>query len=471
MDDNKGNEVVIIGAGPGGYAAAFRAADLGLKVTLIDPEANPGGVCLYRGCIPSKALLHLAHIKQEAKNAAEWGLEFSAPKVDPKKISKWKDKVVKKLTSGLGQLSKGRNIDYIRGRAVFTSESELEVKKKGGKKQTIAFQNVILATGSRIKSLPNIEIDHKVIIDSTDALEMKGIPKTMLVIGGGYIGLELGSVYAALGTKVSIAEMTSGFLPGTDRDLVEVFEKENKGLFEALFFETMVEKVSVKNGKATVILKTGNGKKEKKYDQVLVAVGRYPNTASVDTEKAGINLTDEGFVTVDKKQRTNVENVYAIGDLTGGSLLAHKATHEGIVAAEVIAGEKGAAFDPKAIPAIVFTHPEMGWAGLSESEAKERKIKVKVVKFPWSASGRAVTLGAVNGLTKLILEAGTGRILGGGVAGNQAGTLVGQITHAIEMASTAEDLALTIHPHPSLSETIMEAAALFMGSPTHLPKP
>ncbi|MEX2569408.1 MAG: NAD(P)/FAD-dependent oxidoreductase, partial [Cyclobacteriaceae bacterium] len=335
----------------------------------------------------------------------------------------------------------------------------------------MGFQNVIIATGSQVKPLPHVEFDHKVIIDSTDALKINQIPKTMLVIGGGYIGLELGSVYASLGTKVSIAEMTSGFLPGTDRDLVAVFEKENKGLFKAVYFDTKVEQVTVKNEKARVGFKTKDGKKEKNYDQVLVAIGRRPNSGSLDLENANIKLDEDGFVKVDDRRRTNVENIFAIGDLTGEPLLAHKATHEGRVAAEVIAGRKGAAYDPRAIPGIVFTHPEIGWTGLTESKAKERDIKIKVVKFPWSASGRAATLGVGNGLTKLILEPDTGRILGAGVAGNQAGTLIAEISHAIEMGSMAEDLALTIHPHPTLSETIMEAAELFMGSPTHLPKP
>ncbi|MEX2592650.1 MAG: dihydrolipoyl dehydrogenase [Anditalea sp.] len=465
--DNK--EIVIIGAGPGGYAAAFRAADLGLKVTLIDPEANPGGVCLYRGCIPSKTFLHVIKVKQETAKAGQWGVQFKEPKVDVARINDWKNKVVNKLTKGLGQLSKGRNIDYIRGMAQFVSEKKIEVEKKEGEKITIEFQKAIIATGSTATALPNIKFDHEVIIDSTDALELKEIPQNMLVIGGGYIGLELGSVYASLGCKVSIAEMTSGFLPGTDRDLIAVFEKENEALFEALYFETKVEKVSVEKGKAKVSLKNGEGKLEKEFEKVLVAVGRKPNSASLHMEKANIKIDENGFIIVDHKRKTSAENIYAIGDMTGEPLLAHKATHEGRIAAEVIAGEAGAAYDPKAIPGIVFTNPEIAWCGLTEKQAEEKGRKIKVVKFPWTASGRAASAGTSNGLTKLIIDPETGRILGGGVAGKNAGVLIPQISLAIEMAATAKDIVLTIHPHPTLSETIMEAAELFSGSATHLP--
>lgn len=469
QDSNQKKELVIIGAGPGGYAAAFRAADLGLKVTLIDPEVNPGGVCLYRGCIPSKALLHLAKIKQEAGKAAAWGLQFDEPKVDVKKIGEWKDKVVSKLTEGLGQLSEGRKIEYIQGKAWFKSENELEVEDKDGKKSTIEFENVILATGSIVSELPNVKIDHEVVIDSSDALEIKEIPKSMLVIGGGYIGLEMGSVYASLGSKVSIAEMTAGFLPGADRDLVSVFEKESEGLFEELYFETSVEKISVNKGKAKASLKKEGAQEEKEFDKVLLAVGRKPNSATLKLENAGVETDEKGYVVVDGKRKTSRQNIYAIGDLTGEPMLAHKAHHEGRIAAEAISGIAGAVFDPQAIPAIVFTNPEIAWCGLSETEAKDKGLKVKVSKFPWSASGRAGTMGSYNGLTKLIINEENGMIVGGGVAGKNAGSLIPEITLAIEMATTAEDLSLSIHPHPTLSETVMESAELFLGSPTHLP--
>ncbi|WP_373057645.1 dihydrolipoyl dehydrogenase [Zunongwangia sp. H14] len=467
--NKKKKELIIIGAGPGGYAAAFRAADLGIKVTLVDPEANPGGVCLYRGCIPSKALLHIAQVKQEALEAAEWGLKFEKPEIDLKKIRKWKEQVVKKLTGGLGQLSKGKKIEYIKGTAKFVSEKKLKIQPNDSEAYEAEFQNLILATGSVNVSLPAIEIDHNKIIDSKDALELKDIPKSMLVIGGGYIGLELGSVYAALGSKVSIAEMTPGFLPGADRDLVKIFEKEHP--FKDLFFNTKVEKVSIKKDKIKVELKEKNGKSsEKSFDKVLVAVGRKPNTDTLALENSGIKVNDAGFIEVDQKRKTRNENVYAIGDLTGEPLLAHKANYEGKIAAEAIAGIKGAAYDPGSIPAVVFTNPQLAWCGITESEAKEKGIEIKVLKFPWSASGRAVAVGSPNGLTKLLVEKKTGRILGGAVAGKNAGSLIPEISLAIEMAATAEDVALSIHPHPTLSETIMEAAEIFSGSPTHISK-
>lgn len=469
MAQEEKREVVIIGAGPGGYAAAFRAADLGLKVSLIDPEVNPGGTCLYRGCIPSKALLHLSRIKQEAAEAAEWGLTFGEPKVDAKEIGNWKNSVVKKLTEGLGQLTEGRKIEYIRGKARFLSETELAVEQEEGEPLSLGFAHAIIATGSIVAEIPGVEIDHEYVIDSTDALEVKEIPESMLVIGGGYIGLEMGSVYASLGCRVSIAEMTRGYLPGADRDLVAVFEKASEDLFEEVMFETSVKKVTTKKDRAKVHLRSKEEKQKKKYSKVLLAVGRKPNSAGLNLDKAGVKATEKGFIKVDEKQKTNVKNIYAIGDLTGEPMLAHKAHHEGRVAAEVIAGEKGAAFDPRVIPAIVFTNPEIAWCGLTETEAEEKGREVKIVRFPWSASGRAATMGAHQGLTKLIIDPETGQILGGGVAGKQAGSLIPEIAIAIEMAATAEDISLSIHPHPTLSETIMESAEVFLGSPTHLP--
>lgn len=461
-------ELVIIGAGPGGYAAAFHAADLGIKLTLIDPEVNPGGVCLYRGCIPSKALLHLAKTKEEAMQASKWGMKFEEPKIDIKKVASWKEKVVKKLTEGLGQLSKARNIEYIQGKAKFTGKNELEVTDNKGKTSDLSFEKVIIATGSSAVGLPELEIDHEKIWDATDALELKEIPKKMLVVGGGYIGLELGSVYAALGTKVSIAEMTPGFLPGADRDLVEVFEKSEA--FNNVFFETKVEKVKITKKGVKVSLKGKKEEQSKKFDCVLVAVGRKPNTQNLGLEKLGIAANEKGFLEVDDRRRTKLEHVFAIGDITGEPMLAHKASHEGRIAAEVIAGKKGAAYDPKVIPAIVFTNPELAWCGLTEEEAKEKNKNVKVVKFPWSASGRAVAIGENTGLTKLLIDKETEVILGGAVAGKNAGSLIPEIALAIEMGSTASDLSLTIHPHPTLSETIMESAELFYGGATHYKK-
>ena len=461
-------ELVVIGAGPGGYAAAFHAADLGIKVTLIDPEVNPGGVCLYRGCIPSKALLHLSKTKEEAMQASKWGMKFEEPKIDIKKVAGWKEKVVKKLTEGLGQLSKARNVEYIQGKAKFTGKHELEVTDNKGKISGLSFEKVIISTGSSAVGLPELEIDHEKIWDATDALELKEIPKKMLVVGGGYIGLELGSVYAALGTKVSIAEMTPGFLPGTDRDLVKVFEKNEA--FKNVFFETKVEKVKITKKGVKVSLKGKKEEQSKKFDCVLVAVGRKPNTQNLGLKELGISADEKGFLKVDDKRRTKLDHVFAIGDITGEPMLAHKASYEGRIAAEVIVGKKGASYDPKVIPAIVFTNPELAWCGLTEEEAKEKNKNVKVVKFPWSASGRAAAIGENTGLTKLLIDEETEVILGGAVAGKNAGSLIPEIALAIEMGSTASDLSLTIHPHPTLSETIMESAELFYGGATHYKK-
>ncbi|MBZ9730039.1 dihydrolipoyl dehydrogenase [Salegentibacter sp. JZCK2] len=468
MAKNDKKELVIIGAGPGGYAAAFHAADLGIKVTLIDPEVNPGGVCLYRGCIPSKALLHLAKTKEEAMKASEWGLKFEEPKIDRKKIADWKKNVVRKLTEGLGQLSKSRKIEYVQGKAKFTGKNELEVRPKKGKKISLNFEKAIIATGSSAMDLPDIEIDHKKIWDATDALELKEIPKKMLVIGGGYIGLELGSVYAALGTKVSVAEMTPGFLPGTDPDLIKVFEKNPP--FKNVFLETKVEKVKITKKGVKVTLKGKEEEQSKKFDCVLVAVGRKPNTQNLGLDKLGVSPNENGFIEVDAKRRTKLEHIFAIGDITGEPMLAHKASHEGRIAAEVITGKKGAAYDPKVIPAVVFTNPELAWCGLTENEAKEKDRKVKIVKFPWAASGRAAAIGEDKGFTKLLIDPESEVILGGAVAGKNAGSLIPEIALAIEMGSTASDLSLTIHPHPTLSETIMESAELFYGGATHFKK-
>lgn len=461
-------ELVIIGAGPGGYAAAFHAADLGLKVTLIDPEVNPGGVCLYRGCIPSKALLHLTKTKDEALKASEWGLEFEKPKTDRKKIVTWKDDVVRKLTDGLGKLSDSRAIDYIQGRARFTGEHELDVSPKEGDNFSLNFEKAIIATGSSSISLPNIDIDHKHIWDSTDALELKEIPEKMLVIGGGYIGLELGSVYASLGSKVSIAEMTPGLLPGTDRDLVEVFNQKDR--FEEVYVETKVEKAEVTKQGVKVSLQGKEKTQDKSFDRVLVAVGRAPNTGNLGLDILDIATTDNGFIEVNVRRQTKHKHICAIGDITGEPMLAHKASHEGRVAAEVLAGKPGAGYDPKAIPAIVFTNPELAWCGLTEQEAEEKNLDIKVVKFPWAASGRAAAIGEDSGFTKLLIDPQTEVILGGAAAGKNAGSLIPELVLAVEMGSTAKDLELSIHPHPSLSESIMESAELFYGSATHYRK-
>lgn len=467
MSNTEKRELIIIGAGPGGYAAAFRAAGLGIKVTLIDTEPKPGGVCLYRGCIPSKALLHVTKIKQEAEEAKAWGLEYGKPEIDLKKLRSFKDKTIKTLTDGLAQLSKSKNIAYIQAKAEFASAEELKIYPEEGEEYNLKFENLILATGSSIIDLPGLELDHKVVINSTDALELPKIPKKMLVIGGGYIGMEMGSVYANLGAKVSVAEMTNSLLPNTDRDLVKVFEKEHA--FAEVLLEHKIEKVSVENEKAKVLFKNKDKEEtEKEFDLVLVAIGRKPNTDSLKLDKADISVNKEDFIEVNDKLQTNIKNIYAIGDITPGPMLAHKASHQARIAAKVIAGKQSAAYDARAIPAIVFTNPEIAWCGLTENEAKGTNKEHKVLKFPWSASGRARAIGTANGLTKLLIEPDTGRILGGGVAGKNAGSLIAEISFAIEMGATAEDLALSIHPHPTLSETIMEAAEIFMGGATHI---
>jgi dihydrolipoamide dehydrogenase len=469
MSEKQSKELIIIGAGPGGYAAAFRAADLGMEVTLISEETNPGGVCLYRGCIPSKALLHVSKLKQDAEGSGDLGLNFGQAKIDLKKINSWKTEVVDQLTGGLGKLAKARKVNYIQGKAQMLSENEIEVKDSEGNKNTMSFKNLILATGSRPISLPKIQFDGKSIISSKEALDLDEIPGSLLVIGGGYIGLELGSVYATLGSKVTVAEMADGFIPGADRDLVKVFVDSSKGLFEETLFNTTVESAEIqKSGKVKVVFKSGDGKQEKKFDKVLLAIGRIPNSENLQLDKAGVELDDKGFVKVNERLQTNIANIYCIGDLAGEPMLAHKATKEGRIAAEVIAGDKGAAFDARAIPAVVFTNPEIAWCGLTETEAKEKGMKIKVAKFPWNASGRALTMGLKQGLTKLILDPESGRVLGGGAAGKDASAVIPEITFAIEMGATAEDLSLTIHPHPTLSETVMEAAEVFLGSPTHL---
>lgn len=467
MTNKDKKELVIIGAGPGGYAAAFRAADLGIKVTLIGPDVNPGGTCLYHGCIPAKTLLELLKIKEAAAEAEEMGLSYDNPEIDLEKIAEWKSSVVNELTEGIGLLSKERNVEYIPGKAVFTSQTELEVETNEGEKFSLEFEKAIVATGSLPKELPDIKFDHKKILNSKDALELKSIPENMLIIGGGYIGPELGSVYAALGSKVSLAEKTNGFLSWADKDLSKIFQKTNEGLYEEVWLETTVEKMNVENEKVKVRLKNQQEEWEKEYDLVLIAIGRIANTSDLNLDKAGIEKDENGFIKVDEKRKTSRENIYAIGDVTQKPLFANKATHEGRIAAEVIAGKKHE-YKPKAIPSIVTTtKTEITWCGIMENEAKENGIEIKVTKFPWAASGRAATLGNSNGLTKLIFDAESGVIIGGGVVGKKAGNLISEITLAIEMAATSTDISLSIHPHPTLSESIMEASEMFSGNSTH----
>jgi dihydrolipoamide dehydrogenase len=469
MAEQTKTKLAVIGAGPGGYAAAFLAADLGIDVTLIDEEANPGGVCLYRGCIPSKALLHAAKVITDAREAANFGVKFSDPQIDLDRLRSWKDSVVKKMTGGLGQLSTARKVRYLQGRASLLDSHSLEVKGKKGT-QSIAFENAILATGSRPATLSNLDLNSERIWDSTAALDLPFVPKSLLVVGGGYIGLELGQVYAALGSKVTVVEMMPSLLPGVDADLVQHLHKRLEKQFVSIRLNTKV--ASAKEEKNGIKIKfEGEGAgKEEIFEAVLIAVGRKPNGDIPGLEKTKVKRSPRGHIEVDPQRRTAEPAIFAIGDVAGEPMLAHKASHEGRLAVEVIHGSK-AHFEPLAIPAVVFTDPEIAWCGLTEAQAKEQKREVKIARFPWAASGRATTLDRTDGVTKLILDAETEQILGVGIAGPGAGELIAEGVLAVEMGALAKDLALCIHPHPTLSETLMEAAETLYGTSTHIYRP
>jgi dihydrolipoamide dehydrogenase len=456
-------KITIIGGGPGGYAAAFLAADLGMEVTLIDKEKNPGGVCLYRGCIPSKALLHVAKLLHETEDAKNWGIEFAKPKINLDRLREWKNEVVNKMTSGLGQLIKARKINYIQGTASFKDSSTLNIEEKGGKKSEHKFEHAIIATGSVITTIPSLNIESKKLLNSTTAIDLPEIPKSLLVIGGGYIGLELASVYSALGTKVSVVEMLSGLLPGADRDLVSFLHKKVEKEYEKIMLESkVIEMKETKKGLKVKIQDKEKKTTEEEFDYVLMSIGRRPETKGLGIENTKVKTNEKGWIKVNKQLQTDDPKIYAIGDIVGEPMLAHKASHEGRIAVEAIAGHK-AAFEPLAIPAVVFTDPEIAWAGLTETQAKEKGIKIEVAKFPWAASGRATTLDRFDGVTKLIIDPETERILGVGICGPGAGELIAEGVLAIEMGANATDLKLTIHPHPTLSETIMESAEVFSG--------
>jgi len=463
-------QVAVIGSGPGGYTAAFMAADLGKQVTLIDLDPNPGGVCLYRGCIPSKALLHVSKVITEAREAADFGVKFSEPEINLDALRKWKDGVVNKMTSGLGELSKRRKVTFIQGRAKLLNGTSLEIETGEGATMTLSFEQAILATGSRPIKLPN-QPDHPSVLDSTSALELQDVPKSLLVVGGGYIGLELGNVYTTLGSQVTVVEMAPNLLPGVDRDLVTVLAKQVKSQFHAVLLNTKV--VEIKEDPKGLCVRFEGGElsePEQVFDKVLVAVSRRPNTENLGLENTAVKITERGFVEVDAQRRTAEPTIYAIGDVAGQPMLAHKASHEGRVAARAIAGQK-VAFEPRAIPAVVYTDPEIAWCGLTETEAKRDNIPVEVARFPWGASGRATTLGRSDGVTKLILDPETERVLGVGIAGPGAGELIAEGVLAVEMAAVAADLEWTIHPHPTLSETLMETAETFFGHSTHIYRP
>lgn len=463
-------QVAVVGAGPGGYAAAFLAADLGQRVTLIDPAANPGGVCLYRGCIPSKALLHVAKVINEARGAKDWGVRFADPEIDIAKTQAWKNDVVRTLTGGLGQLCKQRKVDYVQGRAMFADAKTLQIETPDGT-STLAFERAIIATGSHPTVIPSLAIDSPRLLDSTGALDLDHIPKSLLVVGGGYIGLELGTVYATLGSRVTVVEMMASLLPGVDSDLVRVLHRRVEGLFEAIRLDTTVQALKAqKNGiKATLQGKDGGGE-DKLFDNVLVSVGRKPNSQELGLENTRVVVSDRGFIQVDASMRTAEPTIFAIGDVVGEPMLAHKATHEGRTAAEVIAGHD-VAFEPRAIPAVVFTDPEIAWCGLTENEAKAAGRTVEVARFPWAASGRAKSLGRSDGLTKLLIDPDSEQLLGAGIVGPGAGDLIAEAVVAIEMAAVAADLALSVHPHPTLSETLMGAADVFFGNATDIYRP
>jgi len=462
-------QLVVLGAGPGGYAAAFYAADLGMQVALIDEEKNPGGVCLYRGCIPSKALLHVAKVVDEARHAGNWGVTFAEPSIDVGKLRAYKQGVVDKLTSGVGTVARLRKVKFIQGRATLTGPKSLKVAGASGETE-LQFEHLILATGSHPTKIPSLALDSPRMMDSTSGLELPDVPKSLLVVGGGYIGLELGTVYATLGSKVSVVEMTSGLLPGADRDLVQPLEKRLKTLFAAIMLNTKVVKVAEEKDGIRVTFEGEVAEKEQLFDRVLVAIGRRPNSKVPGLETTRVKVDAKGFIETDPQRRTAEPSIFAIGDVAGEPMLAHKASHEARVAVEAIAGHK-AVFEPQAIPAVVFTDPEIAWCGLTEAQAKEQGVDVEVAKFPWGALSRAITVDRPEGLTKLVLEKSTGRVLGVGVSGSGAGELIAEGVLAIEMGASAEDLKMVIHPHPTLSESVMEAAEVFFGQSTHVYKP
>ncbi len=459
-------QVAVIGGGPGGYSAAFRAADLGLDVALINAEKRLGGVCLLRGCIPSKVYLEITELINQARQAADWGIDFGEPEIDLNAFRKHKEEVVGRLVKGLEHLCEQRNIELIHGRAIF--EESQRVHLEGADLDAVEFEHAILATGSRPVALKGVEFKQNGrIMDSESALDLPEVPERLLVVGGGYIGLEMASVYASLGSRVTIVELTEGLLPGMDRELVKPLQRKGEQYFEAMYFNTSVEEFEESENEVRVQLDGEVDQPEQNFDRVLIAVGRQPNTDGIGLENTSVELDEHGFVRVDEQRRTGDEHIYAVGDITGEPMLAHKAMHEGKVAAEAIAGQPSA-YDVRAVPAVVYTDPQLAWAGLSEEQAEEQGRPVEIGRFPWRASGRALAKGSPEGLTKLIFDSETNRLLGMGIVGRGAETMISEGALAIELGAVAEDLALTIHPHPTLSETESEAAEAFLGSATHI---
>ena len=467
MSSKKHIDILVIGSGPGGYAAAFRAADLGRKVIIVDKDPTLGGVCLNRGCIPSKTLLHIAKVLEETESLKKMGVSFAKPKIDINTVRDWKNKIIKQLSGGIAQMAKARKVETIEGVATFISDKEIKVERKSDK-ENITFDHCIIAAGSSSSRIPGIPFDNKNVLTSKTALDIEKIPKNLLVIGGGYIGLEMGTVFNALGADVSIAEFLPNLLPGADPDLVKPLARKLKKHFNEIHLSTKIVDVKPSKPNGLIVTMEKDGETTtKKFEQVLVSVGRKPNTKTIGLENTTIKTNTKGFIEVDKQQKTNVKNIYAIGDIAGDPMLAHKATHEGKVAAEVICGLP-AAFDAKAIPAVIFTDPEIAWVGITESEAKEKSIPYEKGEFPWAASGKSLAIGRNEGKTKIIFDPITKRTIGVGIVGPNAGDLISEGALAIEMGADAEDISLTVHPHPTLGETFANAAEVFEGTVTDL---
>lgn len=462
-------EVVVLGSGPGGYTAAFRAADLGKKVILIEEHTSLGGVCLNVGCIPSKALLHAAKVIEESKEMGEFGVSFGKPKIDLDKLRGWKDGVIGKLTKGLTGLAKQRNVEVLVGRGQFTGTNMIEVQSADGA-QKVSFDAAIISAGSKVTKIPGIPYDDPRVMDSTDALTLQSIPKSMLVIGGGIIGLEMATVYHSLGTKITVVELADSLIPGADKDIVRPLQKRLKKQYEGIHLKTKVVALSAEKNGLKAEFDGDSKPKSSIYEKVLVAVGRIPNGKIIGAESAGINVDSSGFIAVNKQMQTNVPNIYAIGDITGNPMLAHKATHEGKLAAEIIAGKK-ASFDARTIPSVAYTDPELAWMGVTETQAKSEGIEYEKATFPWAASGRSLAMGRDEGITKLLFSKENKRLIGAAIVGSNAGELIGETVLALEMGADAEDIGLTIHPHPTLSESIFFAAEIAEGSITDLYMP
>ena len=467
MSNNKHTDILVIGSGPGGYAAAFRAADLSREVTLVDKDPTLGGVCLNRGCIPSKTLLHISKVLEEAESLKKMGVTFTKPTIDIDLVRDWKNKVVSQLSGGIGQMAKARSVNTIQAEATFLSDNEVQLKSESNT-ETITFDHCIIASGSSSTIIPGIPFDNENVLTSKTALDLKKIPESLLVIGGGYIGLEMGTVFSALGSSVSVAEFLPNLLPGADPDLVKPLARKLKKEFSEIHLSTKITKVEqAKSGAMDVTMEKNGEEITKQYEQVLISVGRKPNTEKMGLDKTNIKINEQGFISVDKYQKTSVKNIFAIGDIVGNPMLAHKATHEGKVAAEVICGLP-AAFDAKAIPAVIFTDPEIAWVGITETEAKENGIPYEKGEFPWAASGKSLALGRNEGRTKILFDKDTKRTIGVGIVGPNAGDLISEGALAIEMGADAEDISLTVHPHPTLGETFANAAEVFEGTVTDL---